>query len=122
MTDGEHQDIAALLKRVMGETGMSQSDIAERSGIHMATLNAWVTRRRAPGRGPRTAEMLRSLAGALPGITVAEIFEAAGRRVPAGLSPEGEQRMLAIYRGLSPARQRLADQVMETLSTEQRSV
>lgn len=115
------EDIAALLKRVMDAVGMSQSEIAERSGIPLATLNAWVTRRRAPGRGPRASTSLRNLAEALPGVTVKDVFEAAGRQVPGRLGPEAEQRMLEMYRSLSPHRQRMAAQMLEALNAEERS-
>lgn len=103
----------------MAESGLSQSEISNRSGIALATLNAWITGRRAPGKGPEGAEKLRALAGVLPGVTVREVFEAAGRSVPGPVSADAQAHVLALYRALSPGRQRLAVQVMETLAAEE---
>lgn len=113
-------DLAALLKRVMVETGLSQSSIAERSGIPLATLNAWITRRRSPGKGTKSGAVLRQLAGALPGVTVEQVFRAAGRQVPGQMAPDAEQRILEMFRSLGPHRQDLAARMMKTLMEEER--
>lgn len=116
----KREDLAALIKRAMDETGMSQSEMAEHSGIPLATLNAWITGRRIPGNTPRAKEQLRALAGVLPGITVKDLFEAIGQRVPGPLSPDAERRVLERYRSLSPGRQRVVDQLLDTLAAEER--
>lgn len=114
------ENLAALLKRAMDETGMTQSDIAEKSGVPLATLNAWITGRRKPSKTQRTADYLREVAGALPGAySVGDVFKAAGRAVPGPLTPDGEARVLQIYRNLSPGRKMLADKMLDTLASEE---
>src|SRR5438067_8445873 len=116
---GEVEDIAALLKRVMTESGMSQSEIAERSGVPLATLNAWITRRRSPGRGTVVSDRLRRLADVLPGASRREVFEAAGRTVPGPLTSDAQRRVVELFVGLSSGRQKLALQMLETLAAEE---
>lgn len=118
--DRQAEGMAALLKRVMAQTGMTQSEIAERSEIPLATVNAWITGRRSPGKGPKAATMLRRLADVLPGVTVKDVFEAAGRTVPGPVTPEGQQLILDLYRTLSPGRQKLAEQMLRALAAEER--
>ncbi|MGP4114612.1 helix-turn-helix domain-containing protein [Streptomyces sp. 4N509B] len=113
------EDIAALLMRVMSEHGLSQKDIADQSGVPFQTISAWIGRKRKPSLGVRGKEQLRALAGALPGVSVAEAFEAAGATVPAELDAAAEERILLAYRSLSPARRRVAHQVLETLAAEE---
>lgn len=115
----EAEDLAALLKRVMAESGMSQSEIADRSGVHLATLNAWITRRRSPGKGPQMSAKLRKLAEALPGVTPLEVFEAAGRTIPGAIKPDAQQRINELFLSLSAGRQRVALQVLEALAAEE---
>lgn len=117
----ERETLSALLKRVIQQRQLTQKGLAERSGIPLATLNAWVSGRRTPQNTPDSKEQLRSLAKHLPGVTVAQLFESIGQQVPGDLSPEAEARVLAQYRNLSSARRRIVDQVVETLAAEERS-
>lgn len=116
----ESEDIAALLKRVMRETGINQRHIAELSGIPVATISAWVRGARVPSKGPDGKQKLRDLGENVPGTTVDEVFQAAGFSVPGKLSPAAEQRVLELYKNLSPGRQRIAAQLLETLNAEER--
>lgn len=122
-TDSTHEreTLSALLKRVIQQHQLTQKGLAERSGIPLATLNAWVSGRRTPQNTPDSKGQLRSLAKHLPGVTVAQLFESIGQQVPGELSPEAEARVLAQYRNLSSARRRIVDQIVETLSAEERS-
>jgi transcriptional regulator with XRE-family HTH domain len=113
------EGIAALLKRVMAASGMSQSEIADRSGVPLATLNAWITGRRSPGKGPQMSAKLRKLAEVLPGVSVREVFEAAGRTIPGELKPDAQQRINELFVSLSAGRQRVALQVLEALAAEE---
>ena len=116
----EPEDIAALLQRVMRDTGIKQSRIAELSGIPIATISAWVRGARVPSKGPDGKQKLRDLGENVPGVTVAEVFRAAGISVPGKLTPAAEQRVLELYKNLSPGRQRIAAQLLETLNAEER--
>lgn len=122
-TDNTHEreTLSALLKRVLQQRQLTQKGLAERSGIPLATLNAWVSGRRTPQNTADSKEQLRSLAQHLPGVTVAQLFESIGQQVPGDLSPEAEARALAMYRNLSSGRRRIVDSLIETLSAEERS-
>jgi transcriptional regulator with XRE-family HTH domain len=115
------EDLAALIQRVISDNpGLTQKAIAEASGIPHATINAWITRRRGQG-GRIDPDVLRALAAALPGVTVAEVFESSGRRVPADLNVEREQRLVKLFRNLSPEGQRAVIQTAEALSRAPRA-
>jgi len=91
----EGESLPALLKRVIAEHELTQTGLAERSGVPLATLNAWIAGRRTPQNAADSKAQLRSLAEHLPGVTVAQLFEAVGQRVPGELSPEAEARTTA---------------------------
>ena len=115
------ESLPALLKRVIEQHGLTQKGLAERSGVPLATLNAWISGRRTPQNTADTKEQLRSLAQHLPGVTVAQLFESIGQQVPGALSAESEARILATYRNLSSGRRRVVDQLIDTLAAEERS-
>lgn len=117
----ERETLPALLKRVIQKHQLTQKGLAERSGVPLATLNAWVSGRRTPQNTADTKAQLRALAKHLPGVSVAQLFESIGQQVPGELSPEAEARTLAMYRNLSSARRRIVDSLVETLSSEERS-
>lgn len=114
------ETFAALFKRVLSDAGMTQSELAVKADVPLATINAWLTGRRVPANSPRAKDQLRALANQIPGVTVREFFEAIGQQVPGELDPEGERRVLDLYRNLSPGRRKIADQLMETLAAEDR--
>lgn len=117
----ERETLPALLKRVIEQHRLTQKGLAERSGIPLATLNAWTSGRRTPQNTPASKEQLRSLAKHLPGVSVAQLFESIGQQVPGELSPEAEARTMELYRNLSSGRRRVVDQIIETLSSEERA-
>lgn len=93
-------DLGALIQRRMDEKGWTITTIARRSGLAVSTVHAWKQGERAQGsRGP-SPERLRKLAAGLE-LSAAEVFEAAGRRVPAALAPEDERRFLHLLAELS---------------------
>ncbi|MFJ6617612.1 transcriptional regulator [Kitasatospora sp. NPDC091335] len=106
------EDLSALILRVLAETGRSQTWLAGRADIPLASLNAWV--RRARGTAGIDPDVLRRLADAL-GLTPAAVFAAAGRRVPAALNEEREKKMLRLFRELPTAQQRLLVQQAEAM-------
>jgi transcriptional regulator with XRE-family HTH domain len=118
--DGAVEDLAALIKRVMDERGLTQKAIAEASGIPVATLSAWVTRRRGTA-GRIDGSVLRRLAEAL-GVTPRDVFEAAGRRPPADLDAAREEKLLRLYRDMSVSGQRALIETAEALSRVPRAV
>lgn len=128
----QKEDLAALIKRVIDETGAKQAHLAEKSGISVATFNAWaVGRRRPDSRNTETWDRLRALAKEMRRaqesagiaeerrVTVAQVYEAAGREVPAPLDAERQQRVWRKYLTLTPAHQRAVDQLIESLEREQ---
>lgn len=122
-TDNTHEreSLSALLRRVIEQHRLTQKGLADRSGIPLATLNAWVAGRRTPQNTADSKTQLRSLAQHLPGVDIVQLFEAIGQQVPGELSPEAEARTLSLYRNLSSGRRRVVDQLVETLSAEERS-
>ena len=115
------ETLPALLKRVINETsGLTQSRLAERSGVPLATLNAWTTGRRSPKNNAEAKGQLRALAPHLPGVSVRDLFEAVGQQVPGEVSPDEESRLWELYRNLSAGRQQVVAQLVETLAAEQK--
>ncbi|MEU9792947.1 XRE family transcriptional regulator [Streptomyces sparsogenes] len=107
MTNEERtEDLAQLLARLKSEYDVNESEIARRIGVAPATVNAWVHRKRGTGRGPNR-EKLRSLARAFPRFSEDEIFKAAGRKTPGNLSPEDEEDLLELFRGLTKEQQQM---------------
>lgn len=94
--------LSALIERVLAEKGWTLSTLARRSDIPISTLHSWKSGDRATGnRGP-SPDRLRQLARA-SGLPVADVFEAAGRYVPAALDPGEEREFLNLLRALAPA-------------------
>ncbi|MEV5606971.1 helix-turn-helix transcriptional regulator [Streptomyces sp. NPDC052225] len=117
------EDLAALLARLLEETGKTQKDLAEASGVKYPTLNAWITRTRGTSRVD--PEQLRALADSLRGwggsVTPKQIFESAGRPVPGPSDAEREARLLKIYRGLSARQQRSLLGIAEEMASSSRA-
>lgn len=113
-------DLGALIERVMDEKGWTMSTLARRSGLSTSTLHSWKSGDRATGsRGPNP-EKLRQLANGA-GLTVAEVFEAAGRHVPAPIDDESERRFLHMYRAISGEDRRVVEATMQAMMERQKS-
>lgn len=113
-------DLAALIERVMDEKDWTLSTLARRSGISTSTLHSWKSGDRATGsRGP-TPTLLRKFAEGA-GLTVAEVFEAAGRHVPAPMDDESERRFLHMWRSLDGADRKVIEATMQAMTERQRS-
>lgn len=113
-------DLAALIQRRMDEKGWTISTIARRSGLAVSTVHAWKAGDRARGnRGP-TPDKLRQLAEGLD-LPVAVVFEAAGRRVPAELSPEDQSRFLHVLAELSEDDRQVLLATAEAMRSRSRS-
>ncbi|MEU4133594.1 helix-turn-helix domain-containing protein [Streptomyces wuyuanensis] len=113
-------DLGALIERVLSEKDWTLSTLARRSGLKTSTLHSWKSGDRATGsRGP-SPELLRKLAEGA-GVPVAEVFEAAGRRVPAAMNDEDERRFLHLLRSLDEADRRVIEATMQAMSERQRS-
>lgn len=94
--------LSALIARVMDERDWTLSTLARRTGIPTSTLHSWKAGVRATGsRGP-SPDRLREFAKGT-GLTVAEVFEAAGRHVPGALDPDEERQFLHMLRALPEA-------------------
>ncbi|MFD4572050.1 helix-turn-helix domain-containing protein [Streptomyces sp. NPDC058417] len=116
MADQERtEDLAQLLARLKSHYDVNDSEIARRIGVAPATVNSWVNRKRGSGRGPRR-ETLEALAREFPAFTVTEISRAAGRETPGPMSPDGEARVLELFRGLTEEQQRMKIVEMRALN------
>ncbi|MFI1472096.1 XRE family transcriptional regulator [Streptomyces wuyuanensis] len=114
------ENLAQLIARLKAEYQVSDSEIARRIGVAPSTVNSWVHSQRGNARGPRP-DKLRALAEAYPKFTVAEVFEAAGRKVPGPLSEEAEERLLELFRGLTEEQQRIKELELRALNDYNRS-
>lgn len=113
-------DLGALIERVMRERDWTLTTLARRAGISVSTLHSWKSGDRATGsRGP-TPTLLRKFAEGA-GLTVAEVFEAAGRHVPAPMDEESERRFLHMWRSLDGADRKVIEATMQAMSERQRS-
>jgi transcriptional regulator with XRE-family HTH domain len=113
-------DLSSLIDRVMREKDWTLSTLARRSGLSVSTLHSWKSGDRATGsRGPNP-EKLRQLADGA-GLTVAEVFEAAGRHVPAPVEDEEEHRFVHLFRTLDGEDRRIIEATMQAMSERQKS-
>lgn len=114
-------DLARLINRVMDEKGWTLSTLARRSGLSVSTLHSWKSGDRATGnRGPNPDKLRQLAAGA--GLTVAEVFEAAGRHVPAAIDDEEERRFLHLFRTLDTEDRRIVEATMQAMRERQKLV
>jgi transcriptional regulator with XRE-family HTH domain len=113
-------DLGRLIERVMSEKSWTMSTLARRSGLSVSTLGSWKNGDRATGsRGPSPALLRKFADGA--GLTVAEVYEAAGRKVPAAIDDEGERRFLHMYRAISGEDRRVVEATMQAMMERQKS-
>ena len=106
-------DLADLIKRVMDDDHVTQTEIATRSGINVKTINAWVNRQRGVARPP-AADVLRKLARGLrrpPN----EVFEHAGRAVPGSDESTRERTVLNAYRDLDDRDRETVEMLIQSL-------
>ncbi|MFF4662005.1 helix-turn-helix domain-containing protein [Streptomyces sp. NPDC001282] len=118
--DATPEDLAQLLARLKDEYDVSESEIARRIDVSPATVNNWVRRKRGTGRGPNP-EKLRAIAREFPKFSEDEIFTAAGRKTPGPLSPAAEERLLALFRGLTAEQQEMKELELRALNEHNRS-
>lgn len=112
-------ELASLIERVQHDRQWTLSTLARRCNISVSTLHSWKSGDRAGGsRGPSPALLRKFAEGA--GLTVAEVFEAAGRTVPAPMDDEEERRFLHLYRSLSGEDRRVLEATMRAMSERHR--
>ncbi|NUK12309.1 helix-turn-helix transcriptional regulator [Streptomyces lunaelactis] len=102
------ENLAQLIKRLRDEYHVNESEIARRIGVAPATVNSWTLGVRGTKRGPNK-EKLRALAREFPKFTEQEIFAAAGRKAPGDLTPEAEERLLKLFKELTPEQQEMSE-------------
>lgn len=113
-------DLAALIDRVMREKDWTLSTLARRSGLSVSTLHSWKSGDRATGsRGPSPDKLRQLATGA--SLTVAEVFEAAGRHVPAPMDDEEERRFLHLFRTLNSENRGILEATMQAMRERQKS-
>lgn len=122
MTTGpaREENFAQLITRIKDTYSVSESEIARRIGVRAATVNAWVHGTRGGVRGPARPS-LEALAREFPKFNIDEISAAAGRRAPGPLTPDAEQRILELYRGLTAEQQRTKEIEMRALNEANKS-
>lgn len=121
MTDPQErtEDLAQLLARLKAEHDLSDTAIARRIGVAPATVNAWVHRKRGTGRGP-AQKNLEALAREF-NLNRDAVFRAASRTSPGPMDPEGEARILELYRGLTADQRRAKEVEMRALNEMNRT-
>lgn len=108
-------DLKHLIERVMAERDWTLSTLARRSGLSTSTLHSWKSGDRATGtRGP-SPDKLRQLADGA-GLPVAEVFEAAGRHVPAPMDDEDERQFLHLLRSLDATDRSVVRATMQAMA------
>lgn len=110
------EDFAQILQRLKDTHGVSDSEIARRTGLHVSTVNTWVHRKRVPRN-----DAIQALAAAFPDFTVEELTAAAGRKTPGPLSPEREERILELIRGLTAEQQEMKEIELRALNEANRN-
>lgn len=100
--DGERtENLAQLIKRIEDEYGVTQSDIGRAIGKASSTVNTWVHGTRRP-----KVDALRALHAAYPKFSEERIFAAAERAQPGPLNEAAEERLVALFRGLTEDQQK----------------
>jgi transcriptional regulator with XRE-family HTH domain len=110
------EDFAQALAALKDEYQVSDSDIARTIGVSSAAVGTWVHRKRKPRR-----EAVVALAGAFPKFPEERLFAALGRETPGPLSPEAEQRLMELFRELTPDQQEMKEVEMRALAERNRS-
>lgn len=110
------EDLAQLLARLKDDYGVNDSQIAAAVGVSVSTVNTWVHRKRSP-----RPDAIRAIAAAYPKYTEDMLFAAAGRKTPGPLSPDAEQRLLELFRGLTAEQQEIKELELRALNEHNRS-
>lgn len=120
MTDQERtEDLAQLLDRLKAERDLSEPEIARRIGVGTSTVNSWINRKRGTGRGP-AQKNLEALAREF-NLDRDAVFRAASRTSPGPMDPEGEARIVELYRGLTADQRRAKEVEMRALNEMNRT-
>lgn len=97
------ETLAQLLRRVIAEKGLTQTEIASRVGVSISIVNAWANGKRGGKRGPNR-ETLEKLADAL-GEPRDRVFAAAARKTPGPLTPDKREAVLRVFEELTEEQQ-----------------
>ena len=98
------EDFAQALAALKKDYQVNDSEVARRISVSPATVNTWVHRKRTP-----RPDAIRALAAAFPKYTEKRLSDAAGRKVPGPISPDAEERLLELFRGLTEEQQRMME-------------
>jgi transcriptional regulator with XRE-family HTH domain len=110
------EDFAQILQRLKDTHGVSDSEIARRTGVHVSTVNSWVHRKRTPKK-----EAIQALHDAFPDFSVHDLSEAAGRKAPGPLGPDAKDRIMALIEGLTKEQQEITEIQLRALNDANRS-
>lgn len=109
------EDFAQALAALKAAYAVNDSEIARAIGVSPATVNTWVHRKRVP-----RDDAIARLAEAFPKFTVKRLTDAAGRKAPGPLAPEAEERLLALFKGLTEEQQAMAEIQLKALRDSNR--
>lgn len=110
------EDFAQALAALKDEYQVNDSDIARAVGVSSAAVGKWVHRQNKPRRA-----ILEALAEAYPRFPRARLFTAAEREIPGPLTPDAEQRLLALFAELTAEQQEMKEIEMRALAERNRS-
>ncbi|MFF2522486.1 helix-turn-helix domain-containing protein [Streptomyces liangshanensis] len=115
--------LGTVITNALTDVDKSQKDLAAAVNIQYTTLNHWLRGTRGTSRVD--PEVWRRIAGVLrdwgADVTTAEIFRAAGRRVPGPADEERELYLLGVYRSLPVDSQRALIQHADLLKKSARA-
>lgn len=103
MADEQH-NFAYMITRIKDQHRVTETEIAKRIGVHVSTVNNWVHRKSRP-----RPDAINALAREFPSLNTEQLFAAAGRKAPGAVSPEAEQRLLELFKGLTAQQQQLVE-------------
>ncbi|GHF07877.1 hypothetical protein GCM10014715_74700 [Streptomyces spiralis] len=100
----EQTDLADLINQIKDAHHVTETEIAKRIGVHVSTVNNWVRRKSTP-----RPDAIHALAREFPDHSPEEFFAAVGRTTPGPISPETEQRLLQLFKGLTAQQQEFVE-------------
>lgn len=98
-----NETFAQVLAALKDERRVTETEVAKRLGVHVSTVNNW-----ANGKALPRPAAVENLADQYPEFRK-RLFDAAGRKVPAPLTPDRRERILANFDRLTEEQQEMFD-------------
>jgi transcriptional regulator with XRE-family HTH domain len=100
----DQPDFADLISRIKDEHGVTETEIANRIGVHVSTVNNWTHRKSTP-----RPNAIHALTREFPNFSAEQMFVAAGRKTTGPVHPEAAERLLALFKGLTAEQQAIVE-------------